>query len=510
LARRARAWPAAATAGAATAAISLPLFMLTLQPGVGFWDTAEFQTVGPVLGIAHPTGYPTYTLLLWLASVVLQPLGDPALRANLLSALLVAGGCGLLAALVVALGGRWLAGPAAGLSLAFAPAAWALALHADPHALHLALVVVLLALLIGWYERLKAGGRADRWLLAASVVYGVALGNHALTLLLAPGIALFLLVAAPRHFWRRWRLIVGCAAALTLTTAAIYLYLPIRAAMHPPLNYADPQTWDGFRYVVLAEQFRGSLTALPALPDMVSQVLGFTLGQLGPLAVLAPLGLLLAWRRWRPLLVLLLTWWLIGWVFALGYVNADIERYYVVPLAISALFAGLGAAAGVDFVIRAWFRPPALPRFEAAVGWLLVAAVLLAPLAFLVPARYGQVNESGDTLAQQWLAEGLPQLANDAVVISWWSFSTTLWYAQFVEGERPDVLVVDDRTMIDEHLGTAQDVIESYLGQRPVYVIRLSQDLLALEQRYVLTPVISPQWGDGTIYRVDGRVIVGS
>ena len=70
---------------------SMLLDLRTLQPGLGFWDTGEFQALGPVLGIAHPTGYPSYTLVLWLASVVLQPCGDPALRANLRSASRVAG-----------------------------------------------------------------------------------------------------------------------------------------------------------------------------------------------------------------------------------------------------------------------------------------------------------------------------------------------------------------------------------------------------------------------------------
>ena len=54
-----------------------------LLPGVAFWDTGEFQTVGPLLGTAHPTGFPTYVLLGWLASVVLQPFGEPAFRMNL-------------------------------------------------------------------------------------------------------------------------------------------------------------------------------------------------------------------------------------------------------------------------------------------------------------------------------------------------------------------------------------------------------------------------------------------
>ena len=53
---------------------------LALLPGLGFWDTAELQTVAPVLGTAHPTGFPTYVLLGWLANVLLTPFGEPALR----------------------------------------------------------------------------------------------------------------------------------------------------------------------------------------------------------------------------------------------------------------------------------------------------------------------------------------------------------------------------------------------------------------------------------------------
>ena len=60
--------------------IAFGLGVWRLMPGLGFWDTAEFQTVLPVLGTAHPTGYPTYVVLGWLASIILTPLGEPAFR----------------------------------------------------------------------------------------------------------------------------------------------------------------------------------------------------------------------------------------------------------------------------------------------------------------------------------------------------------------------------------------------------------------------------------------------
>ena len=47
---------------------ALILYLSTLLPGIGSGDTAEFQRVAPTLGVAHPTGYPLYTMLGWLWS----------------------------------------------------------------------------------------------------------------------------------------------------------------------------------------------------------------------------------------------------------------------------------------------------------------------------------------------------------------------------------------------------------------------------------------------------------
>ena len=64
---------------------ALAIYLPRLMPGVGLWDTAEFQTIGSTLGIAHPTGYPAYSILLGIANLVFAPLGEPAYRANLLN-----------------------------------------------------------------------------------------------------------------------------------------------------------------------------------------------------------------------------------------------------------------------------------------------------------------------------------------------------------------------------------------------------------------------------------------
>ena len=175
--------------------ISFVLVVRGLQPGLAFWDTAELQVVAPLMGTAHPTGFPTYVILGWLASVVLQPFGEPAFRMNLFSAICVAVAVGVTVDLVrVLTGSRWI-GVVAGLGLALTPQVWAIGTHAEAHSLHLALVAILLRLLVGWEDRRRAPeddprrDRADRRLVAATVAFGLAVGNHSLTLLLAPAVA---------------------------------------------------------------------------------------------------------------------------------------------------------------------------------------------------------------------------------------------------------------------------------------------------------------------------------
>jgi len=94
------------------AVATLWLVVPTLAPGLisqAAGDSAEFQTVSWVLGTAHPTGYPSYVILGFIASHLL-PFGDPAFRMNLLQALLAAGAvAGTVAHRQHLTGMRWIA-----------------------------------------------------------------------------------------------------------------------------------------------------------------------------------------------------------------------------------------------------------------------------------------------------------------------------------------------------------------------------------------------------------------
>ena len=112
-------------------------------------------------------------------------------------------------------------------------------------------------------------------------------------------------------------------------------------------------------------------------------------------------------------------------------------------------------------------------------------------LAVLVPAvtRYDELDASRDTWGREIVDATFATLEPDAVVLSWWSFSTPLWYGRWVEGRRADVSIIDDRDILDDGFGTVEAAIDHYLGDRPVYLIRLDRDLEALRTRYELEPV---------------------
>ena len=506
---RVRAWPTAdpdrpllIVASAVAAIVTFVLVRGTLMPGLGYWDTGEAQTVPPILGTFHPTGFPTYAVLGWLASIVLQPFGDAAFRMNLFNALLASGAAALTVVLVHQLTGRTILGLAAGIALGAIPVVWRVATHADAHMLHLLLTVLLFVVLLEWARRSRIHDqRRDRWLVAAAVVYGLSLGNHTLTLLLAPGIGLFVLVVEPRVF-TRGRLLLATGGALVATTVLVYLELPLRAGLfRAPLAYADPSTWDGFRYVVLAEQFRSSLyQPFNRLPEKFGDLVRFADEQLGPLLYLVPFGFAATLVRRLPYAILsgvslVITCW-----FSASYINAEIDRYYLVPALIAVTWIAFLAATALDALeafamsrgdapalqpatdggvppATASSRPPGSqakrpkktrPSGDAAgVGALVLeialSVSLLIPTLQALPERSRTLDHSADTGAAAWARAAMAAMEPDAVIVSWWSYSTPLWYVQLIEGLRPDVWIVDDRTRLDLNLGEVSDVIDAEL-----------------------------------------------
>jgi hypothetical protein len=513
--------PEAAWTAGAVALLALGIYLRTMLPSTAFWDTGEAQTAPYTLSIFHPTGFPTYTLVGWLWSHL--PMGEVAWRMNLLSGVCTAAASGLVALTIGQLAverHRWaVAGAAAagGLAFAFASEPWRNALRADVHALNILLVAVLVWLMVSWRSAVVAGShRAGRWPAAAALVFGLGMGNHPLIGLTAFGIAAWLLMV-DRNIWRRWRMLLACAGMLALGLS-VYAYIPIRALTppEPPLFYARPDTFERFRYLVFAEQFRTLFDPL-ANPFYnfglkwadAARVLERQF--IGPGWLIAGVGAsLLAARDLRAFAFLGLLV-LMNVAYSMNFPDGDIARYYMLTVLVGAILIGVAlstlsaaAARSLADASRRMLTVPGRRRAAVATGALVLACGALLPAGSLL-AHYPERAEQGANRdADLWVASVQQALPRNAVVISWWSYSTPLWYHRWVLGERPDVTIIDERNILDDGYGTIDSAISTFLQQRPVYVVPPYWELDRLVATWE-TETISTYAGYTDLLRIEAR-----
>ena len=481
--------------------VALAAYSWHLLPDVGFWDTAIFQAAPPTLGLTHPTGYPTFNLLGWLWTTVL-PLGGAAYEMNLLTAVTAALAIGVLFGIARQLGAGREVAAAAALACGLMTAFWRTAGRADPHPLHVLLALSVVALLLTWDR-----GRRPGQLALAALVFGLGVGNHMLMALLAPGIAVYLLAARPSVL-REPRTIAASVLALA-AGLAVYVYVPLRAAANPPIQYDyAPTTPDLFLRYVLGQDFQGQMAFFSVSgPGVALGQLGTFLAQLGDsftppvamaLVMLAGAGLadLVARRAWRTAWLLASTGGLTLYA-RLTYQNGDLERYALFPVAVTGILAAVGAQRLWQAATRDRGGEPVTEGRRAA-GRPMTLTRALPALALLIPIALFGINQDRVKVADArcYLNELIAGAPQDAGIVAWWSMTTPIWYAQAVEGARPDLTVVSAGSTVVDEIERFRD------AGRPVLIIQLDGEVeLARAAGY---PMDEVKYCGVTAYRITG------
>jgi hypothetical protein len=395
---------AAANVAWATAAgaVALAAYVRTLAPGlVADVDSAMFQFVGRVLGVAHNPGYPLYVLLTHPVSYL--PLGSLAYRINLFSALMGAVAVALVFLVARRLGCCRAASLAAALGLAFGRIFWSQAVVAEVYTLHAAIVAgVLLALLV-WQET-----RRQAAYITAVALFAAGLGNHTTIVGFAPGIALFVLLV-DRRFALRARTIALTAAILA---AGLLQYLFVLFRSLQPEAYVESRatTMGALPNVMLGGQFRDRLFAfgwrtvlaerLPSLASLLVQEL--TLVGIA-LAVWGSVWLI---RRRPATAVLLLGGCGTVFAFALNYSVID-TPVFLIP---SVLVLWLIAACGLERIVR-------LIGPHRSLAVLAGAASLALPL-WLLASNFKASDRSRDVQAAVELDRLFEALPDRSALVS--------------------------------------------------------------------------------------------
>jgi hypothetical protein len=455
---------------------ALALYWRTLAPSVAtvFDDSLEFHLVCPTLGIAHPTGYPLYTLLGKFFTLI--PIGDAAYRVNLMSAFFAALTVLVTCLIVRMLTDNSLSAFFASLAIAVSPVFWSQAVIAEVYSLNAFFTTLMVYLLLGWEanrrqrpEGSMSSATASHHLLLAAFVYGLSLTHHRLILLLAPAMVLF-------AWWTERRIftnlrLVARLILLFLAPLWLYAYIPLRGLHTSSLDGAYQNTWSGFLRHVTASGYNVFITGNPlAQSRPLSFYWQLLVSQFGWVGVaLGLVGLLAPIRKPRPSTLLGVAFALNA-AFVLTYRVADIEVFAIPAFLLYAIWIGIGT----DFMLNLATRlaDKVLPQADAKVPvscrLLLAALFLLQPLA-LLRDNYPELDLSQSWAVHDYGVDVLSQpIEDNAVIIGILGEMTLLRYFQQTEGLRPEVVtIVADRD--EERLATIEDALDA--GQA-VYVTR--------------------------------------
>lgn len=426
-------------------AAALALFALTLAPTVTAEDSGELIAAAWHFGIPHPPGYPLWTILCGLFTHMV-PIGSVALRANLFSAV-----CSSAAAVVAYAAVREIrvskpVAAAGALIWIWSRWSWSQSVITEVYALN-----SLLAAAVLWCGLRWSNTGSNRTLVAASLLLGLGMSNHHIIGFAGLAVAVWILVQRPRLLLR-WKLALVCVG-MFLVGLLPYVYLPLRSASDPPINWGDPSNPQRFlehvtrhQYGAIGPQKVEEPRSLPRLTRQLRYLAASIADDMTPwLAGGAVAGMLLMMRRQRRLLLLVGLWLSsTGVLFAvLANYGFDVvsnwaTRVFFIPVSLGLV---IPLSYGLQWVIDlACGKLKLAPRRAALVTFVFA---LIGPIV-QIAGHWRQCNYSNYWYAYDHGRNLLNCMMTDAMVFpSGDHCAFPLVYLVMVEGQRPDVLIAD-------------------------------------------------------------------
>lgn len=447
-------------AAALLALIIFAGYLATIAPDIQWLDSGELQASAVLLGIGHPPGEPLYAIVCHAMRFV--PIGSLAFRVTLASSL-----CGVIAYLVVygilikisilikkeLNWGDRLTALCLTLFLAFSYGTWVQTTRSEVYSLNILLTAIITLLTLFALSAVLDAPKHKiiepcrhnafiRIICLISFILGLASGNHSLLIaLMAPPIALFVIL--PRLSNIRLKGIIFCLLFF-LFGLTIYLYLPLRAATSPPVNWGNPESMERMFWVISGKMFQKSFDiTMGKLMLNLGETVFILMAQVTLMFFfLGILGLFLIIRRNLLLggfLISALAFNLISVVTQDVFIGTNPDLLGYISFSVVILVIGIHWSFAEGYRLLELGGKAQIAKVAALVACLAIISTTLAGLTDNIK----DVNRGNHYSANDYGKAVLEMVSHDSFLVTS-NIGTlfTTWYLQYVERYREDVIVI--------------------------------------------------------------------
>jgi hypothetical protein len=448
------------------------IYLFTLAPSVVQIDSGELAAVQGTLGIAHPTGYPLFTMIGYIFSLIPLPF-TKIYQLNLLAAVFCSAGIAVFVYTAKLLldkqnlisptkvkiektkknkkksknGDRkkegqetvltetvkYIIAIAGGLILAFSETYWLQSTSVEVYSLHILLMNIIILYVVKAFlhvEKESDKTNLKLWLIFSAFLT-LGFTNHMTTILIIPGVA-YLFFTKNKFSKAGFTKILLMLTVFFPILILIYSYLPVRAAQNPILNWGNPTDFENLIRHITGKQYQVWLFASSeAAKQQLIHFIETLPAQFSIALVLSLVGLITSFIYARKIFVFLIITFLFTVFYSINYEIHDIDTYFLLAYISLSYFAVFG--------LLKLFKMNKKKKLIMPLG---ITVVVIAVQFFM---NVNKTDHSGIYTYEDYTRTILNSVSQESIIFSyqWDYFISPSYYFRYVENYRKDVAVVD-------------------------------------------------------------------
>ncbi len=440
------------------------VFLYSLCPTVYLIDSGELAAVSYTLGIAHPTGYPLYTLI---SHFFAHFPGEPIKNLNILSALLTTAAAVFLYLIAKQILKDRIIPLLCVSVFAFSLTIWRTSVTNEVYPL----TALFCVLIIHAFMKL----RNDKGFYFIMYLIGLSLTNHIIIFSLALPV-LFYVILVYRPSFKK--ILLGIL--LAFVGLSVYLYLIARTVGGAELAWGNTDNLQRLFWHITGKQYQVWMFTLSLSRTFNNLLNGITLLLRDFLFILViPIfvGFYYLLKIKHKHFWLLISIFVLNLLYTINYSIPDIESYYIPGF--------------IALIIIFTYGIIPLKKY---LRWFIVL-----PFAVIIPIlNYGSCTLRENTFALDFSQAHIEQIPEKSLLVcTYWDIYSPIIYLQKVKGIRRDLVIIDKELLrrtwyikyIEEEYPdfyqTVKNAVETYLVDLYKFEYDRPYDTYTIQLRFI-------------------------